>query len=136
MDTYIKRHAEQAVRKISSMFGGNIGCRSAAGGEKTTMLQKITEGINYVTLDDLIVVKQCTEEKAEHFPRTIHLPVFVDEIQKAPELFPYIKMPIDCSLRKAPVFYVRFTAVSDDEGCQRIFIGTYWFGDPARTFFA
>ncbi len=102
MDTYIKRHAEQAVRKLSSMFGAILVAGPRQVG-KTTMLQKITEGINYVTLDDLIVRSSAQEESGTFF-KDNPPPVFVDEIQKAPELFPYIKMLIDCSHRKGQFF--------------------------------
>ena len=66
MDTYIKRHAEQAVRKLSSMFGAILVAGPRQVG-KTTMLQKITEGINYVTLDDLIVRSSAQEESGTFF---------------------------------------------------------------------
>lgn len=43
---YIKRHAEAAVNTLSKMFGAIlvVGPRQVG---KTTMLQRITEGMNY-----------------------------------------------------------------------------------------
>ncbi len=65
---------------------------------KTTMLKKLAEaeGANreYVTLDDI-----AEREMAKHDPKLflqLHQPpVFIDEVQYAPELFPYIKIYVD-----------------------------------------
>jgi predicted AAA+ superfamily ATPase len=65
---------------------------------KTTMLRKLMEEENtpreYVTLDDLN-----EREMAKNDPKLffqIHKPpVFIDEVQYAPELFPYIKIHVD-----------------------------------------
>ncbi len=54
MDGYIKRHAEATVEKLSKMFGAVLVAGPRQVG-KTTMLQQITGGMNYVTLDDMIV---------------------------------------------------------------------------------
>lgn len=70
---------------------------------KTTMLQKITQGVNYVTLDDMIVRAGAQEESGTFF-KDNPPPVFVDEVQKAPELFPQIKMMIDRDHRKGQFF--------------------------------
>ena len=50
---YIKRHAEATVNTLSEMFGAILVAGPRQVG-KTTMLQRITEGMNYATLDDLI----------------------------------------------------------------------------------
>jgi predicted AAA+ superfamily ATPase len=48
---FYKRHAEEAIRKLSKMFGAVLitGARQVG---KTTLLEKIAEGMAYVTLDD------------------------------------------------------------------------------------
>jgi predicted AAA+ superfamily ATPase len=61
---------------------------------KTTMLRHVTEGIEYVTLDDPIVLMSAKEHSVTFFKDHVP-PVFIDEIQKAPELFPQIKIIID-----------------------------------------
>lgn len=100
--SYIKRHAEAAVKKLSRMFGAILvaGLRQVG---KTTMLQKITSGVNYATLDDLIVRAAAQEESGTFF-KDNPPPVFVDEIQKAPELFPQIKIIIDCEHKKGQFY--------------------------------
>lgn len=90
---YIKRHVEKAVNKIGKMFGAVLvtGARQVG---KTTLLRNCLEDISYITLDDPILLEQ-----AQNAPRSFlndNLPpVFIDEIQKAPNLFPLIKMNID-----------------------------------------
>ena len=67
------------------------------------MLQQITSGINYVTLDDMIVRASASEESGTFF-KDNPPPVFVDEIQKAPVLFEQIKMLIDKNKKKGQFF--------------------------------
>jgi uncharacterized protein len=99
---YIKRHMEDAVKNVSKMFGSIMvtGFRQAG---KTTLLNKITEGMNYATLDDPILLAQAVNEPGTFFKDTPP-PVFVDEIQYAPNLFPYIKMHIDAAGTKGQFF--------------------------------
>ncbi len=99
---YIKRHAETTVNKLSKMFGAILVAGPRQVG-KTTMLQHVTEGINYVSLDDLIV-RSVAQEQSGTFFKDNPPPVFVDEIQKAPELFSQIKMIIDREHKKGQFF--------------------------------
>lgn len=65
---------------------------------KTTMLQKLAAeekiGRNYVTLDDL-TERQMAKNDPKMFLQIHKPPVFIDEVQYAPELFSYIKIHID-----------------------------------------
>ena len=99
---YIKRHAEATVNTLSKMFGAILVAGPRQVG-KTTMLQRITEGMNYATLDDLIV-RAAAQEQSGTFFKDNPPPVFVDEIQKAPELFSQIKMFIDREHKKGQFF--------------------------------
>ena len=99
---YIKRHAEATVNTLSEMFGAILVAGPRQVG-KTTMLQRITEGMNYATLDDLIV-RAAAQEQSGTFFKDNPPPVFVDEIQKAPELFSQIKMLIDREHKKGKFF--------------------------------
>ena len=100
--TYTKRHAEDATKMLSKMFGAILVTGPRQVG-KTTMLQHITNGINYVTLDDMIVRTSAQEESGTFF-KDNPPPVFVDEIQKAPVLFEQIKMLIDISREKGQFY--------------------------------
>ena len=71
---------------------------------KTTMLKKITAGIPYITLDDPIMMQTACEEPGIFF-KSMPPPVFVDEIQYAPNLFPYIKMIIDREKKKGQFYF-------------------------------
>lgn len=102
MNLYIKRHAEPTVEKLSKMFGAVLVAGPRQVG-KTTMLQKITNGINYTSLDDMMV-RASAQEQSGTFFKDNPPPVFVDEIQKAPELFPQIKMLIDRDCKKGQFF--------------------------------
>lgn len=70
---------------------------------KTTMLEKITNNIGYVTLDDPIV-RTSAEEESGTFFKDNPPPVFVDEIQKAPALFEQIKLYLDRDRKKGQFF--------------------------------
>ncbi len=70
---------------------------------KTTMLEKITSGVGYVTLDDPIV-RASAEEESGTFFKDNPPPVFVDEIQKAPALFEQIKLYLDRERKKGQFF--------------------------------
>lgn len=65
---------------------------------KTTMLQKLAAeekiGRDYVTLDDL-TERQMAKNDPKMFLQIHKPPVFIDEVQYAPELFSYIKIHID-----------------------------------------
>lgn len=100
---YIKRHMENAVKKVADMFGAVLvtGARQIG---KTTILQEVVPNIPYVTLDDPIMLQSALEEAGTFF-KDNPPPVFVDEIQYAPNLFPYIKMTID-KTRKNGLFYL------------------------------
>ncbi len=92
---YIKRDMEDVFLKISSQFRAVMltGPRQVG---KTTMLQKLMEGTErtYVSLDDLEVRALAKNEPAMFFQR-YKTPILIDEVQYAPELFPYIKMMAD-----------------------------------------
>lgn len=99
---YIKRHAEETVKQLAEMFGAVLVAGPRQVG-KTTMLEQLTAGMNYATLDDPIV-RASAEETSGTFFKDNPPPVFVDEIQKAPALFPQIKMLLDKDRKKGQFF--------------------------------
>ena len=100
---YRKRHVEKTVSTLAKMFGAVLVAGPRQVG-KTTMLKEITKDIRYTTLDDLIV-RTAAQEQSGTFFKDNPPPVFVDEIQKAPELFEQIKMITDRD-RKKGQFYM------------------------------
>ncbi len=99
---YITRHAEESVRKLAAMFGAVLitGPRQVG---KTTMLKRVASEVAYVTLDDPLLLAAANEQSGTFF-KDNPPPVFVDEIQYAPNLFPQIKMIIDREKRKGQFF--------------------------------
>jgi predicted AAA+ superfamily ATPase len=71
---------------------------------KTTLLQKTAGKITYITMDDPVAKQNAVDEPGNFFNR-YEPPVIIDEIQYAPQLFPYIKMLADKSGKKR-MFYL------------------------------
>ena len=94
---YIRRALEQAFRRLSSEFPAILLTGPRQTG-KTTMLEKLMSeenaGRTYVTLDDLND-RELAKNDPKAFFQINRPPIFIDEVQYAPELFPYIKMHID-----------------------------------------
>ncbi len=90
---YIKRRLEDNFSKMSAFFKAVLvtGARQVG---KTTMLRHLGSERTYVTLDngaDLMLART----DPEMFLQRYKPPVIIDEVQKAPELFPYIKIYCD-----------------------------------------
>ncbi len=90
---YIKRHIENSIIKTAKLFGAVMVTGPRQVG-KTTLLKNVTGSMTYVTLDDPILLQTAVNESGTFF-KDFPPPVFIDEIQYAPNLFPYIKMYID-----------------------------------------
>jgi predicted AAA+ superfamily ATPase len=99
---YIKRHAEEVVRKLSAMFGAVLVTGSRQVG-KTTLLEEVAQGVRQVTLDDKLLLASAVEQSGTFF-KDNPPPVFVDEVQHAPNLFPQIKMILDKSKKKGQFY--------------------------------
>ena len=102
MDTYIHRAAEALVRRYSRYFKVVVVTGPRQVG-KTTMLKHLADedrerGLNrtYVSLDNTAIRETAREDPALFMQRW-KPPVLIDEIQKAPELLPYIKEIVDAS---------------------------------------
>jgi predicted AAA+ superfamily ATPase len=99
---FYKRHADEAIRKLSKMFGAVLvtGARQVG---KTTLLQEVAENTGYVTLDDKLQLVNAVNQGNTFF-KDNPPPVFVDEVQRAPELFPQIKIILDRDKKKGQFF--------------------------------
>ena len=94
MMNYIKRDIENKILALSQEYACILitGPRQVG---KTTVLRKLmSSNRNYVTLDDLEERKLAKTDPAL-FLQMHDLPLFIDEVQYAPELFSYIKIAID-----------------------------------------
>lgn len=96
---YIHRHLESKFLKMNSFFKAILvtGARQVG---KTTMLKHLDNGTRtYVSLDD-IDTRTLAKEDPKLFFMRYKPPIIIDEVQKAPELFPYIKIMCDESSEK------------------------------------
>ena len=92
---YIKRDMEEVFLKASERFKVVLVTGPRQVG-KTTMLEKLMQGTDrkYVTLDDM-ATRNLAQNDPKSFIETYSPPVFIDEVQYAPNLFSYIKMQVD-----------------------------------------
>ena len=99
---YIKRHIEEAVLKRSKMKGAVVvtGARQVG---KTTLIENLLPEIPRISLDDLPTRRRAINSPSTFFNITPP-PVFVDEVQYAPEIFHYIKILLDKSHNKGDFF--------------------------------
>jgi len=99
---YIKRHIETAVLERSKEKGAIVvtGARQVG---KTTLIEKIKPDIAKVTFDNLSIRNRAIDEP-EAFLQLNPPPIFIDEVQYAPEIFPYVKMSLDESHNKGDYF--------------------------------
>ena len=90
---YIKRHIEKVVERVSKRKPVLIitGARQVG---KTTMLKHYNKDLNYVTMNTTVVRQRAKDDPSRFFEYN-KLPIIVDEIQKSPELFEYIKDIVD-----------------------------------------
>ncbi len=98
---YIHRHIEKTVKKIEKIFSTVLitGPRQVG---KTTILKKLKNKLQYITLDDPIMLQTAINEPGNFF-KSINNAI-IDEIQYAPNLFKYIKMTVDNNSKKGQFY--------------------------------
>ncbi len=99
---YIQRHIEPVVARIAKRKPVLVltGARQVG---KTTMLREVYHDIHYVALNRPLV-RESARENPSLFFETYKPPVVVDGIQKAAELFDYIKDIVDENKRKGQFY--------------------------------
>ena len=90
---YIKRHIEEALKSAINEKGALCvtGARQVG---KSTVLKRLFTGHRELVLDENRLLRFALEHPEEFFEQ-FPPPVFIDEIQYAPSLFPYVKIYID-----------------------------------------
>lgn len=99
---YITRHLEPVVARIAKRKPVLVltGARQVG---KSTMLKEVYHDINYVTLNRPLVRESAKENPSLFFDAN-KSPIIVDEIQKAAELFDYIKDIVDEDNKKGQFY--------------------------------
>ena len=99
---YIKRHIEEAVLRRSKTKGAVVvtGARQVG---KTTLIENLMPELPKISLDDLPTRRRAIDSPSAFFNITPP-PIFVDEVQYAPEIFHYIKILLDNSHNKGDFF--------------------------------
>jgi predicted AAA+ superfamily ATPase len=96
---YIHRDLEKIVLQANQAFSVVLVTGPRQVG-KTTLLKKLAEkSRRYVTLDNPMVIDEVKRDPSLFLQRHPP-PVLIDEVQYAPELFPYIKMHADTHKNK------------------------------------
>ncbi len=91
---YIKRDIEKKIVSLSKEYSCILITGPRQVGKTTVLRQLMSPNRNYVTLDDLEERRLAKTDPAL-FLQLHDLPLFIDEVQYAPELFSYIKIAID-----------------------------------------
>ena len=91
---YIKRDMEPLINEASKSYSAVIITGPRQVGKTTTLRRLKGEGCRFVSLDAK-EERRLAQTDPEMFLSLYPTPVIIDEVQYAPELFPYIKMEID-----------------------------------------
>ena len=91
---YIKRDLEGKILALSKEYACILITGPRQTGKTTVLKQLMQENREYVSLDDLEERRLAKTEPAM-FLQLHSLPIFIDEVQYAPELFSYIKIAVD-----------------------------------------
>ena len=113
---YIKRHLEKILRNPDYTRGVMAVTGSRQTG-KSTLVEQIARdmGMPSLTLDD-VNRRESAKTNPKDFLAMSPTPLFIDEVQYAPELFPYMKMHVDKTKEKG-AYYIsgsqRFNMIKD-----------------------
>ena len=121
--SYIRRSLEKIVLQVTKEYPVVLlsGPRQVG---KTTMLKKLMEGTerNYVSLDDL-QERELARTDPELLFQLHKPPILIDEVQYAPELFPYIKIIVDKEQKKGDFWLTGSQVFSLMRGVQESLAG-------------
>ena len=88
------REALEIIKNVSEIFKVLMVVGPRQVGKSTLLLSLKPDNMEYVTLDDEILRKQAQKDP-KMFLTEHPAPLFIDEVQYAPQLFSYIKIMVD-----------------------------------------
>ena len=99
---YYPRHMEPVIERMAKRKPVIVltGARQVG---KSTMLKEVYRDVNYITLNNPLV-RQSAKENPSLFFDLHKPPIIVDEIQKAAEIFDYIKDIVDADKTKGQFY--------------------------------
>lgn len=97
------RTIESLIKKTDSNFKALLLTGMRQVGKTTVLRDLASEDRTYITLDDVLSLNLAKED-AYLFFQTNKLPLLIDEIQYAPELFPHIKVLVDNTTKTGQVW--------------------------------
>ena len=89
-----EREIKARIKKINDTFRVLVVTGPRQVGKTTLLESMMPKGMTKVSLDDEALKKEA-KENPKIFLDTYKPPLFIDEVQYAPELLPYIKMKVD-----------------------------------------
>ena len=90
----IEREIKKSIKNINETFRILVVTGPRQVGKTTILKEMMPKNMKMVTLDDESLREEA-KTNPKLFLQTFGKPLFIDEIQYAPELFPYIKMEVD-----------------------------------------
>ncbi|MDO5469916.1 MAG: ATP-binding protein [Akkermansia sp.] len=96
--TYFPRTATDRVKYLSAHYPCILLTGARQVGKSTLLEELRPEGMNYVTLDDYLLAEEAKRDPIGFLQRH-KAPLFIDEVQYAPELLRAIKMRVDAEKR-------------------------------------
>ena len=90
------RQAMEKIKNISDTFKVLLVTGPRQVGKTTLLMNLKPDDMEYITLDDE-VLRNLARSDPKLFLEEHQPPLFIDEAQYAPELFPYIKINVDKS---------------------------------------
>ena len=91
-----ERNVAKKIKELSENFIVVLVTGARQTGKTTLLKSLMPDNMTYVTLDDEVLRNQAKTDP-RLFLEEHSAPIFIDEVQYAPELFPYIKMIVDNS---------------------------------------
>ena len=95
---YFPRTASGRVKYLSAHFPCVLLTGARQVGKSTLLEELLPAGMNYVTLDDYLLAEEAKRDPMG-FLQEHSAPLFIDEVQYAPELLRAIKMKVDAEKR-------------------------------------